>query len=557
MGDMTSAAPPSLRRNTIVMATGTATSRVLGMVRNALLVAAIGVTAGAANAMDVGQRIPNVAFSILLSGVLNAVLVPQIVRAFAKPGGKRTVDRIVTLGGMLMLVSTLVLTAASAVVVHVFTPGWSPELRGLATAFALWCIPQLFFYGMYSLLGQVLNARDRYGPYMWAPVVNNIIAITGLVIFLLLFGPYPGSGPTSDAVLVGHWTDGKIAVLAGFATLGIAGQAAVLVVPMLRSGYRWHFQWSGPKGELEGVRKVVGWALAAVLVEQVGVAWCASIAANAGAVTDGVAGVAANSAYTAALLIYLVPHSLVSVSIVTALFTGMSRLAAAADTPGLRRELSRGLRTIAVFSIFSTAALIALAPAVVRAALPTATAVEVVAVSRVLVAMAFGLVPLGAMILIKAAYFAFQDGRSLFIIHLPMTIALVGIALAGQALLDPSWWVVAIGGAMATSNLIAMALRLGGLRRRLGGLDGRRVARTHVLAVLAVLPALVLGWGLLRLAPDVAAQGARSVGLAVALCLGIGTVMLVAYAAGLWLLRVPEGRDAIGPLLRRLSSRVR
>jgi putative peptidoglycan lipid II flippase len=546
----------SLRRSTLIMATGTAASRLLGFVRNALLVAVIGMNVDPANAFDVAHRIPTVVYSILLSGILNAVLVPQIVRALARSDGKRTVDRIITLGTALLLGLTVVLMAGAALLVVLFTQDWSPGLRALALAFSLWSMPQVFFYGMYALLGQVLNAKERFGPYMWAPVANNIVSIAGLVAFLSVFGRY-NPDTVVEGSLVDGWGPGKVAFLAGLATLGIAVQALVLIWPLARIGYRWRFQWSGPRGELAGVRKVAGWALAAVLVEQFAVAWCTRIASAASPASGMSDAIASNAAYTNALLIYLVPHSLVTVSIVTALFTGMSRFAAASDMAGLRKEISRGLRTIGVFSVFSTVALIALAPVAVRVIVPSATAGEVESVAYVVMAMAVGRVPLGAMVLIKAVYFAIEDGRSLFLIHIPMAIALVGIALAGQRLFEPKWWVVAIGLGMAASNTVAMALRLGGLRRRLGGLDGRRVFRTHALCALAALPALALGWCLVRLGPDVSPVGIGSVVTAAVMCLVVGIVMLVLYGAGLWLLRVGEWRDVVAPFVQRLRPRVR
>lgn len=549
----------TVRRDTAIMAAGTATSRALGLVRNAMLVAAIGVNASAANAFDVAQRIPHVLFAILASGVLNAVLVPQIVRAFARQGGKRTVDRILTLGGIMMLAVTLLFTAGAALLVSAFTSDWGPELTALTVAFSLWCIPQLFFYGLYALLGQVLNARSQFGPYMWAPVVNNIIAIAGLGAFLAIFGPYAGGPAEADAAGLGEpWSPGKIALLAGVATLGIAAQGLILIWPLIRGGYRWHWRWFGPPGELAGVRRVAGWALGAVLVEQVGVAWVSRVASAAAALGNNAPDVPGNAAYTNALLLYLVPHSLVTVSIATALFTGMSRYAAANDMAGLRTEISRGLRSIAIFTIFASVALIALAPLAVRVALPSAHGPVVSTVAQVLVAMSLGLVPLGAMVLVKLVYFALEDGRSLFVIHIPMTITLVGVSLIGQQVLDFHWWVAGIGLAMALSNIVAMTLRLGGLRKRLGGLDGRRIARTHLLALLAALPALGVGLLLQSFAPDLSELPTPGgVSLAAALCLGIGFAMAVTYGIGLWAFRVTEWRDALAPILRRLRIRVR
>src|SRR5688572_11625890 len=122
----------SLRRNTAIMAAGTATSRALGFVRNALLVAVIGVNvAGPTNAFDAAHKIPNILYALLASGLLNSVLVPQIVRAFARKGGKDTVDRIVTLGIVMMLGVTVALTAGATWLIALLYTEGSPDLVAL------------------------------------------------------------------------------------------------------------------------------------------------------------------------------------------------------------------------------------------------------------------------------------------------------------------------------------------------------------------------------------------------------------------------------------------
>jgi hypothetical protein len=163
----------SLGKHTSLMAAGTAASRLLGFVRNIVLVAAIGASGDVANAFDVANKLPNILFTILAGGVLNAVLVPQIVRAYQSRNPQERLDKLLTLSGTLLLVVTAILTLASSLVIGIYAKDWSPAQLNLGIAFAFWCIPQLFFYGIYTLLGQVLNARNQFGPFMWAPVLNN------------------------------------------------------------------------------------------------------------------------------------------------------------------------------------------------------------------------------------------------------------------------------------------------------------------------------------------------------------------------------------------------
>ncbi|WP_061963263.1 murein biosynthesis integral membrane protein MurJ [Demequina aurantiaca] len=556
----------SLGKNTAIMASGTLVSRVLGLIRNAMLVAAIGVNVGVADAYDIANKLPNTLYAVVAAGVINAALVPQILKAFGRRDGKRTVDRILTVGTVISLGVTVVLTIAAPLLVMAYAPSnWSPELMALAVAFALWCIPQLLFYAIYTLFGQVLNAKEQFGPYMWAPVVNNIIGIVGLAAYLVIFGPQVKGVPalTGEALTIA-WTPFRIALIAGVATLGIAAQALILIWPMVRGGYRFAWVWRGPKGELSGVRTVISWALGAVLIEQLGVLWATRVAAAAPAAalaadpSTPTGSIAGNAAYFQGLLIYLVPHSLITVSIVTALTTSMSRLWVANDITGLRAEISRGLRTIGVFTIFATVVTIAIAPSITRLMNPSASPAEVTSVSQVLIALALGLAALGAMVLIKRVYFILEDAKAIFMIHIPMTLVLIGVSLAVRQYMDPKWWVVGVALGLSLSNVMGVLLRTWGLRNRLGGLDGRNIMRTHVKALAGAVPAGFAGWGLTLVLPDpVTNTGFAGFAAAVVNIAASGILMVVVYALILRLLRTPELGEVMSPVTRRISRRVR
>ena len=543
----------SLSGATAIMASGTLVSRVLGFVRNALLVGAIGLNAFGANAYDAANRIPNALYAVLAAGVLNAVLVPQIVRAFRRPDGKRTVDRILTLGLAMSLGVTVLFTLAAPLVVRFYSsPSWSDDQRALATAFAFLVIPQLFFYAAYTILGQVLNAREQFGPYMWAPVLNNVVAIAGILVYLRLYGDFAEG--TDNAA---GWTADRILWLALPATIAMAAQAAVLIWPMMRGGYHWRFQWRGPKGELSVVRTVAGWALAGVIIEQIGMALSVfvSSAANPEGKFPGVAG---NAAYFNALMIYLVPHSLVTVSILTALGTTIAKHYSVGDVDGMRRVVARGLRLIGAFTMFASAALIVMAPMLVRTLLPKAKTVDVESVAPVLVALALGLVPLGAMVLVKRVYFELEDAKGIFLIHIPMTIAWAGIAFLGMATLDRRWWTVCVALGLTLSNVVGLALRGNGLRKRLGGLGGQALLRVHVQALIAALAAAAVGVALrVTVIPDVEQASSNPILIGGFSCLVMGTAMAITYGALLKLMHVSEINSLIETVTRKLRRTVR
>lgn len=573
-----------LGRSSALMASGTLVSRALGLVRNVLLVAAIGTTGLVADAFDVANKIPNVLFAILAGGVLNAVLVPQIVRAYRAHDTQNRLDKLLTLSGTVLLAVSALLTAGSSILVGLYTgDGWTSPQMALAVSFALWCTPQLFFYGLYTLLGQVLNARGQFGPFMWAPVLNNVVSIVGFGVFIAVYGP-AATGSVDDLT---QWDGPKIAVLAGTATLGVAAQALVLVVPLWRAGFRWHVRFGLRGIGLRSAGQVALWTFAAVVLEQVGVLFTTRFASEApraalaerfgdyagdpgaqGVVAGLTAGVpdvfadqltvAGNAAYTQALMIYLLPHSLVTVSIATALFTGMSAAAHAGDVERVRRDLSRGVRTVGVFTVFATAVFAVLALPITKLLVPSVGAASGAAVSQVLVAMAFGLVPLGGMVLMKWVYYAFEDGRTVFWIQVPGTIVLVGVSWLATRTLDPQWWVVGVGAAMSLSNVVAVALRTVGLRRTLRGLDGHRILRMHVKTTLAALASAGAGWGVLQLYVRFAGQiYGLSWWEAALVVTVVGAVMTGVYAGGLRVLRVRELDELVGPLLTRVRRLAR
>ncbi|MCK0116014.1 murein biosynthesis protein MurJ [Isoptericola sp. S6320L] len=543
---------PSLGRGSVAMSLGTAASRASGLVRSMLLVACVGAVGTVADAFDIGNKLPNVLFALISAGVLQAVLIPQILRAMNAENARERLDKLLSLSGLGLLLLTAVLVVAAPLIVWAYTTSdaWSDDARHLATVFAYWCIPQVFFYGLYMLLGQVLNARGRFGAYGVAPVANNVVSVLGFGAFLLVWGTAPDRGITD----LSTWTTPMTVLLAGTATLGIAAQALVLVVALRRSGFAWRFRLGVRGIGLRAAGNVVGWTLGAVVLEQLGVLFLTNVLGRGARAVEATGEVAAgNMAYTQAMTIYLLPHSLVIVSIVTVLFPRMTAAVQAGNLPAVRADMSLGLRSAGIFSVISAAVLFVLARPLTGALLPSLSAAEVDAIAPILRAMSLGLVALGATVLVRRMYFAFEDGRGLFLIQIAATVTLVAALAVAVAVLPEQWWAVAGGGAFALSTWVSLLLRLRGMNRKLHGMDGGRVLRLYVRAALAAVVAGVLGWGVVLLMDG----GAASWPHAVLMTAAGGLVMVAAYLGMLKLLRVRELDDALAPILRRLRRGAR
>ncbi len=537
-----------LGRASAMLAAGTMVSRVLGFAKTFVLAFAIGNTGSdAANAFAISNQLPNNIYALIAGGLLSAVLIPQIVRSMKQhtDGGTAYVNKIVTLGGSAFLVITVVATALAPVLVRIYSQsagdggkGFSASTTDLAVAFAFWCLPQILFYAMYSLLGEVLNAKQVFGPFTWAPLLNNVIAIAGLIVFIALFGGRGVNASTDD------WTPLKIAVLAGSASLGVLAQAAFLPFFWRRAGlvFRPDFRWRGVG--LKSTGTAAGWLFAMILVTQLaGVvqARVASLATGAG-----------NATLSTTWLLFMLPHSIITVSIATAYFTRMSHDAEAGDLAAVRRNLSLSLRIVGLFTVFASVALIV-------TAMPFARIWEnefghTQAMALVLVAYMPGLVLFSMLFIIQRVFWAMHDHRTPFLMQLVQS-GLFVIGALSVAMLPGS--VIGVGIAVCTTiagsaqTIVALVL----VRRRLSGIEGPIVTRSHVQFIIAALIAGVAGLVVANFFGAFSSDGfamADVTGALITLAL-TGSVMVVVYFGALVVAKNGEIRGAVDILRRRLG----
>jgi putative peptidoglycan lipid II flippase len=463
------------------MAAGTIASRILGVVRASMQLAVVG-TLLAGDAWDVANTLPNIIYLLLAGGVINAVLVPQITRAASHAdGGREYVDRLLTIAITGVAVVAVAFTLGAGLLVRLYSsPTWSPDVRSLSTVFALICLPQIFFYGLYTLLGQVLNARSHFAAYMWAPVLANIVAIAGMAFFLL---EYPHQADVAD------WTSPMVWVLAGSATAGVAAQALVLIVPLWRSGFRYKPRWGVRGVGLRTASTVALWTFAATGISAAGFVITSRVLTFAGQAgsTAGIE-VPGKISYSNAFLIFMLPHSLVTVSLVTALFTRMSRAAGNGDLDEVRADVDRGMRLTAVATVPATIGAFVLGFAATATLYPGNSAESTQGIAVVMMAMMLGLVPFGVFYLLQRVFYAFEDAKTPFKMQIVVT-AVATVTNVASLLLPLRWIAVGVGAGQALSNLAGMAVGLILVRRRLNGLPMSEVTRTYVRLGIASLAA--------------------------------------------------------------------
>lgn len=519
------------------MATGTIVSRILGFVRAVMLAATIGVTTNVSDAFGVANQLPNNVYAIIAAGVLSAVLVPQIVKAKGHhDGGETYINRLLTLVICVFAIVTVLTTIGAPLLVGLYTQGWSGSQLALATAFAYWCLPQLFFYGLYSVLGEVLNANSRFGPFMWSPVLNNVISIAGLGAFIALFGADP-TGKVNESL----WQSDRISLLAGTATLGVIAQALVLFWSWRRVDLRFKpdFHWRGVG--LGPALKAAAWSLGMVIVTQIGGLVQTAVASRV--ITEravGGAAIASVAAASIAWLIFMLPHSVFTVSIATAYFTKMSGHAHRGELDEMKLDLTKGLRLIGAIAALATAGLIVLAYPVAR--IFVGEYPSTVALGNVIVGLMFGLVPFSFVFMIQRAFYALEDTRTPFW----FTTLQIAVHITGSltmAVTVPSQWLVAsLGGLTSFSVLIQALVAYQLLRRKTGGFGNNGLAGGLVRFSIAALLAAAVGFGVLHLLGGVGdgAFAVRSVLTAILASAVVAIAMVLTYLASLKFLGVSE-----------------
>ncbi|CAH0231681.1 putative peptidoglycan biosynthesis protein MviN [Arthrobacter sp. Bi83] len=551
-------AQPGEARSSAIMAAGTLVSRILGFGKTWMLGAALGLGSTVNDTFINANNLPNLIFLLVAGGVFNAVLVPQIIKASKAPDrGADYISRLLTLAVLVLLSLTLLVTLLAPSVIELTTQGYSPQQKSLAVAFAFWCLPQIFFYGLYALLTQVLNANGAFGPAMWAPILNNVVAITGLGMFIWLFGANVANPHSLD-----NWGASQTFFVAGFSTIGVMTQTAILLIPVfrLKLGLRPRFGWRGVG--LGQAAKLSVWTLLTAAVGQLAFLYVMRIATIPGAERlrlekagdlAGAAMLPGNAVLEVASQLYLLPHSIIALSLATVLFNRMTRASQDGNRNELRDALSQGLRTMAVATVFGALALFALAGPLgmfFSGGLRT----DGVMLAQTLTILALSTPFMSANFMMSRVFYANEDARTPFYIQLVLALVNVVSAFFIQFLpFDQIIFAIAI--LYTGGNILSVIVSASFLRRLLGHLDGPRIANSYIRMGYAALGAAVAGVGALWLlgsySPVGFAWSSRPAALVTIVV--VGPVMLAVYLLLLKLFRVTELRDLLRPLLGRLG----
>lgn len=450
-------------------------SRALGVFRDRLFADRFGA-GDILDAYFAAYRIPDLLYNLLILGALSAAFLP-VVTAYLARGEReraeafRMANALLTITVSLLALFALVLGVLAPLLMRFLAPGFSSDLRALATTLTRIMLLQPIFLGLSSVVSGLLLAHHRFLAYAAAPVLYN----AGIIVGILFLVPVIG-----------------LAGLAWGVVLGAALHVGVQLPGLSRVGFRFQptWEWRHP-----GVRKISQLfvpRLIGLVAQQ----------ANLLVVTILGSGLLAGSiaSYIFADNLQAFPVGVFGISLAVAAFPLLSSAAARQDASVFREVLNRSLRLVFFFTLPLSVFVLLLRAQIVRVVLGTG-AFDWTDTQRTFAALgvlALSIVAQSAIPLLARAFFSLHDTRT------PMFVSLAAIVtnVTAALLLARPFGVTGLAWAVTLSALLQFGLLLALLHVRLGGLQDtvllgslvRSGAATLVAGLVIQGPAVLFGW---------------------------------------------------------------
>ncbi|WP_342318737.1 murein biosynthesis integral membrane protein MurJ [Corynebacterium mayonis] len=524
-------------RSTGSMAIATLISRITGFIRTVLIGAALG--APVASAFNTANTLPHLITEIVLGSVLTALVVPVLVRAEKEDedGGEAFIRRLFTLTLTLMTAATITAVVAAPLLTRAMLDGEGQVNVVQATSFAYLVLPQIFFFGMFSLFMAILNTKQKFRPGAWAPVANNLVSILVLLLYMRLPGHLDPAAPASIS-------NPHVLLLGLGTTLGAVVQCLIMLPSLRKLGINLRPLW----GIDERLKAFGGMALA--IITYVGISQLGY------AITTRIASVADSSApivYQQHWMLLQVPYGIIGVTLLTAIMPRMSRNAADGDHQAVVRDLTLGTKLTFIALIPMIVFMTALGPDIGHALFAYGNFDPAVARTLGLTVSfsAFTLIPYALVMLHLRVFYAREEAWTPTFIIAGITATKVLLSYLAPMVADSTENVVVLLGAANGFGFVAGAI-IGAflLKRKLGTLEAGSVMRTTLWALAASLVGVAAVFALRLLIHDRLAT--NSIGFLVEIMV-LGVAFLIVTGLVLSRSRLPEVQN-LGRALARIPG---
>jgi putative peptidoglycan lipid II flippase len=536
----------NLVRSSGIMAAGTLASRMTGFLRTAILLFAVG-THDLGNAYNIANVLPNAVYNLALGGILTSVVVPLLVTAAKRERdrGEAYDQRIFTLGVMMLGGITVIATLAAAPIAGLYGHGLhNAATHHLTVIFAYFFIPQIFFYGVSSLAGAILNARGRFGAPMWTPVINNVVVILVGIAFIATAGL---NRTPSDI------STGEIALLGLGTTLGIVLQTAALIPSLRAVGFRWRPRYDFRRTEVAEIGRMGGWMFGYVLTTQVAFLVTTVVANEAGARVSQRGAGAGFAAYSNAWQLFQLPYAIVGISVITAMLPRMSAHAATRKYGLVSDDFSIATRLASVIVVPAAMILAVLGAPLAESIFGygSTSAASARYLGEIFAVFSLGLLPYMLFQLLLRVFYAMRDSRTPALIGVVTMAVNIAANLAALAILPPRHVVAGLGAGFGLANLAGTIAAWWVLSRRIGGLHGAVIRSALIRMHLAVIPSVLFAVASTLMVAVILPAGLLNAIVTVTLS-GCGAVLLyVLFAKAFAITELTDLTDSVRSRLHR------
>jgi putative peptidoglycan lipid II flippase len=515
----------TLWRANLIVACGTALSRVTGLIRIIIFGVMIGQTA-LADAYDAANNAPNVVYELLLGGVLAASLVPLFTR-YIQDGDDDSVNAISSFAVVALATITTLALLASPLIFRVFSLNTSSEInvalfRSTGTSLTRLFIIQIFFYGLTAIASAILNSKRRFFAAAWTPVIANLVTIFTLLAIPRVTSIKP---PTISEVSLNR----SLQLLLGLgSTSGIIAMTLFMVIALTRSGVRlkWNFDLNHPA--VKKLLKLSGWAVGYVVANQISLIVIKNLASPGSGNVD---------AYSKAYTFFSLPHGLLAVSIATTFVPDLARAATNLDLAKFHEKFIAGIRLTALVTIPAAFGMFVLARPLVAMLLQHGNFNSLASqnTARALSGFAIGLAGFSVYLFVLRGFYTNSDTRTPFWINLFENALNIVFAI----LLVDHFDVFGLGLAFSLAYLISAVVALFMMQRKSLGFSAN--------SLLAGLIPILISAGVMaicvRLGSMLFTNHDSAVGLNAAMQVLCGSLIGVTiYVAMLYLFQVSEMR---------------
>lgn len=438
-----------LVRSNLLVASGTATSRVTGLARIIVFASIVGQTS-VADVFEIANNAPNAVYELLIGGVLSASLVPLVVSILRRNTHSThhpDLDAVYSTAAVLLAAVTALTVLSAGWIFRVFTLSPSDDVdvaafRNAGTLLTRIFVVQIFFYGMAALSSAVLNARGRFTMGAWSPALANLITIGILLLVPLTGADDPPSLADVSSMSATTWTLGLST------TIGITVMALVQWWTMRRAGIRLAFAPSWTNESVRELLRLSTWSVGYVLANQVALVVIKNLATPGSGLVD---------AYTKAFVIFQLPHGLLAVSIATTFLPRLAEKHRAGRHDEFAARVSQGIRATILLTLPASIVAVTLAEPLVSLLLGHGNfdlaAIE--STSRALSGLAIGLVGFSTYLFVLRGFYAKGDTRTPFLINLAENAINIALAVVLVDSLDVLGLGIAFGVAYLVGAIVA------------------------------------------------------------------------------------------------------